>query len=72
MDRKEELRRELLIKIVGNWPRGVTTTWIGLCAGVNLFDPNYVEYSEMKKMLGCLLIEKKIDYTKEGLWAPVK
>ena len=49
-----------------------TTNFIGLSLIFNDGIESQVTWSEVQQELGRLLIEKKIDYTKEGLWAPVK
>jgi hypothetical protein len=49
-----------------------TTNFIGLSL---IFDDGIepqVTWSEVQRGLGRLLIEKKIDYTKEGLWATIE
>lgn len=48
-----------------------TTNYIGLSL---IFDDGVepqLTWSEIVKLLGRLLIEKRIDFNREGLWAPV-
>lgn len=65
---------EFLIKVVSAHPEGCTTQYLSV-ASFSYFSwyyrRNYDGWPQLKKDLGRLLIEKKIDYSREGLWVPI-
>lgn len=67
---------EFLINEISRNPKGCTIQWLSVMVFNwkywNNWRQGYDGWSDLKKGLGRLLIEKKIDYTKEGLWAPIK
>lgn len=66
---------EFLIAEINRNPNGCTTQWISVMAFTwkywHNYRQNYDSWSDLKKDLGRLPIEKKIDHTREGLWVPI-
>lgn len=53
-------------------PSGCSTSYLDAMRNIYSFRVVGEALPDIKQELGRLLIEKKIDYTKEGLWEPAK
>lgn len=68
-------KRQVLDKVLPSINKPVSFDTLYLCSNHWYNEGDGMQHltpQELKQELGRLLIEKKIDYTREGLWAPIK